>query len=155
MGSLSTYTTRDSGAIDWATSWVLPAVGRPPSRKSQPRAEWGDGGVDPGPGRLCGIAVAHASLSVRWIKPDFSTGQQQARILPVMDATLGSSGGRGAAARRPRRPRAGLARRPTGPPGQGPGRVNQRPLVTRRSTYSTGPYRWVRSQTALSRSRTA
>jgi hypothetical protein len=29
IGSLSTYTTRDSGAIACATSWVLPAAGRP------------------------------------------------------------------------------------------------------------------------------
>jgi len=28
-GSLSTYTIRDSGAIRWATSWVLSAVGSP------------------------------------------------------------------------------------------------------------------------------
>jgi hypothetical protein len=29
IGSLSTYSTRDSGAVSWATSWTLPAVGMP------------------------------------------------------------------------------------------------------------------------------
>jgi hypothetical protein len=29
IGSLSTYSTRDSGAISWATSWTFPAVGMP------------------------------------------------------------------------------------------------------------------------------
>jgi hypothetical protein len=29
IGSLSTYSTRDDGAISWATSWTLPALGMP------------------------------------------------------------------------------------------------------------------------------
>jgi hypothetical protein len=29
IGSLSTYSTRDSGATAWATSWTLPALGMP------------------------------------------------------------------------------------------------------------------------------
>ena len=29
IGSLSTYTTRLAGAMDWATSWVLLALGMP------------------------------------------------------------------------------------------------------------------------------
>ena len=29
IGSLSTYSTRDSGSISWATSWTFPALGMP------------------------------------------------------------------------------------------------------------------------------